>query len=168
MLAREDADTERSRRAGRQQSRGKTPVPGRGRARGAAQGRRHRPGRACPRAARGELAELIAQLTDQMHAAAAELQFELAARLRDEISDLKRRCGGWTPPASASGPCRPRPTAPGHPAGRCGDPRALAVRKRTLRCAALVAGCEQRPKTPHRAAVSAYFGRTAAVDLSPS
>ena len=33
-----------------------------------------------------DLADLIQQLTDQMHAAAAELQFELAARLRDEIS----------------------------------------------------------------------------------
>ena len=30
------------------------------------------------------------QLTEQMHTAAAELQFELAARLRDEIQDLKR------------------------------------------------------------------------------
>jgi excinuclease ABC subunit B len=37
-----------------------------------------------------DLAALIQDLTDQMHAAAAELQFELAARLRDEISDLKR------------------------------------------------------------------------------
>ena len=37
-----------------------------------------------------DLAELVQQLTDQMHAAAAELQFELAARLRDEISDLKK------------------------------------------------------------------------------
>ena len=41
-------------------------------------------------AAAGELAELIQDLTDQMHAAAAELQFELAARLRDEISGLKK------------------------------------------------------------------------------
>ncbi len=37
-----------------------------------------------------ELAELIQQLSDQMKAAAAELQFEVAARLRDEISDLKK------------------------------------------------------------------------------
>ena len=37
-----------------------------------------------------DLADLIQQLTDQMHAAAAELQFEVAARLRDEISDLKK------------------------------------------------------------------------------
>ena len=37
-----------------------------------------------------ELAELIQELTDQMKAAATELQFELAARLRDEISDLKK------------------------------------------------------------------------------
>ncbi|MFN8196231.1 MAG: excinuclease ABC subunit UvrB [Nocardioidaceae bacterium] len=37
-----------------------------------------------------DLAELIQQLTEQMKAAAAELQFEVAARLRDEISDLKK------------------------------------------------------------------------------
>jgi excinuclease ABC subunit B len=37
-----------------------------------------------------DLAELISTLTDQMKAAAAELQFEVAARLRDEISELKR------------------------------------------------------------------------------
>ena len=37
-----------------------------------------------------DLADLVQQLTDQMHTAAAELQFELAARLRDEISELKK------------------------------------------------------------------------------
>jgi excinuclease ABC subunit B len=37
-----------------------------------------------------ELAELIQELTDQMHQAATDLHFELAARLRDEISDLKK------------------------------------------------------------------------------
>ena len=37
-----------------------------------------------------DLAELVQQLTEQMHRAAAELQFEVAARLRDEISDLKK------------------------------------------------------------------------------
>jgi len=37
-----------------------------------------------------DLAGLIAQLTEQMHAAATELQFELAARLRDEVADLKK------------------------------------------------------------------------------
>ena len=41
-------------------------------------------------AAAGELADLIQQLSDQMHAAAGELQFELAARLRDEISGMKK------------------------------------------------------------------------------
>jgi excinuclease ABC subunit B len=42
-----------------------------------------------PRPAR-ELAGLIADLTERMHAAAADLQFELAARLRDEVADLKK------------------------------------------------------------------------------
>ncbi|MBT5500860.1 MAG: excinuclease ABC subunit UvrB [Candidatus Nanopelagicales bacterium] len=38
----------------------------------------------------GDLVVLIQELTDQMRAAAGELQFELAARLRDEITDLKK------------------------------------------------------------------------------
>jgi excinuclease ABC subunit B len=37
-----------------------------------------------------DLAELIQQLTDQMRAAAAELQFEVAARIRDEVNELKK------------------------------------------------------------------------------
>lgn len=40
--------------------------------------------------ARQELAALIGSLTEQMRSAADELQFELAARLRDEIRELKR------------------------------------------------------------------------------
>ncbi|WP_019854564.1 excinuclease ABC subunit UvrB [Actinopolyspora mortivallis] len=39
---------------------------------------------------RAELADLVQQLNDQMMNAARELQFELAARLRDEINDLKK------------------------------------------------------------------------------
>ncbi|MGI9198984.1 MAG: excinuclease ABC subunit UvrB [Candidatus Nanopelagicaceae bacterium] len=39
---------------------------------------------------RQELLALIESLTDQMRSAASVLQFELAARLRDEIKDLKR------------------------------------------------------------------------------
>ena len=39
---------------------------------------------------RQELMGLIESLTDQMRSAAADLQFELAARLRDELKDLKR------------------------------------------------------------------------------
>jgi excinuclease ABC subunit B len=37
-----------------------------------------------------QLADLIEQLSEQMRSAAAELQFEVAARLRDEIGDLKK------------------------------------------------------------------------------
>lgn len=37
-----------------------------------------------------DLGDLIDQLSEQMHIAASELQFELAARLRDEISELKK------------------------------------------------------------------------------
>ncbi len=85
LLAREDADTAQLiGGAGRQASRGKAPVPGFG-SRVPHDDRTKLAG-----AAAGDLADLIQELSDQMHAAAAELQFELAARLRDEIAGLKR------------------------------------------------------------------------------
>jgi excinuclease ABC subunit B len=95
QIIREDADTEQLiGGGGRQQSRGKSPVPGlSSRARAAAIGA----GGAEPAtagAARGDLVALIQELTDQMHAAAAELQFEVAARLRDEIKELKHELRG--------------------------------------------------------------------------
>jgi excinuclease ABC subunit B len=75
MLNREDADTaELLADWGPQRS---APVPGL---------LHHDAG---PRPA-AELAALIGSLTDQMHGAAADLQFEVAARLRDEIRDLKK------------------------------------------------------------------------------
>jgi excinuclease ABC subunit B len=43
---------------------------------------------------RAELADLISRLTEQMMNAARDLQFELAARLRDEIGDLKKELRG--------------------------------------------------------------------------
>ena len=43
---------------------------------------------------RAELADLVQQLTEQMLGAARDLQFELAARLRDEIQDLKKELRG--------------------------------------------------------------------------
>jgi excinuclease ABC subunit B len=88
MLARENADTEELLGgSGRQRSRGKAPVPGlRSRDRDEA-GRHAKELAGLPS---GELSELIADLNEQMRAAAAELQFELAARLRDEISELKK------------------------------------------------------------------------------
>jgi excinuclease ABC subunit B len=93
LIAREDADTEQLLGGGaRQQSRGKAPVPGFGsRAGGDGVGRHAADLAGMPRSA---LADLIQQLTDQMHAAAAELQFELAARLRDEIGELKKELRG--------------------------------------------------------------------------
>ena len=88
QLVREDQDTEKLiGGAGRQQSRGKAPVPGlSSRARTAAESGGGE--------ARSDLVALISELTDQMHAAAAELQFELAARIRDEIRDLKHELRG--------------------------------------------------------------------------
>jgi excinuclease ABC subunit B len=85
LIAREDEDTKNLLGgSGRRQSRGKAqggavaPLPV----------NRHE---GMPQA---ELADLIQQLTDQMHASAAELQFEVAARLRDEIGDLKKELRG--------------------------------------------------------------------------
>ncbi|NLW14149.1 MAG: excinuclease ABC subunit UvrB, partial [Trueperella sp.] len=37
-----------------------------------------------------EIRQLLEDLTEQMHAAAEQLQFEIAARLRDEIEDVKK------------------------------------------------------------------------------
>jgi excinuclease ABC subunit B len=64
------------------------PVPGEGRRRG----------RMAPRKLRDELADLppselgrlIQTLEEEMHEAAADLRFEYAARLRDEVGELKR------------------------------------------------------------------------------
>jgi excinuclease ABC subunit B len=88
QLAREDADTEKLLGgSGRQQSRGKAPVPGvASRAKAAVSDK------AGP--ARADLTALISELTEQMHVAAAELQFEVAARIRDEIRDLKHELRG--------------------------------------------------------------------------
>jgi excinuclease ABC subunit B len=92
LLAREDADTEKLLGgAGRQQSRGKAPVPGLSSKSRAA--RAGTDGQAAG-AAQGDLVALITGLTDQMHTAAAELQFEVAARLRDEIKELKKELRG--------------------------------------------------------------------------
>jgi excinuclease ABC subunit B len=91
MLAREYADTEELLGgSGRQQSRGKTPVPGLS-SKVVETGRHAATLAAMPS---HDLADLIQQLNDQMKAAAAELQFELAARLRDEISELKKELRG--------------------------------------------------------------------------
>jgi excinuclease ABC subunit B len=100
QIVREDADTEQLiGGAGRQQSRGKAPVPGlssRARAVAAQAGGRTPAGEPTQEAsaARGELVGLITELTEQMHAAAAELHFEVAARLRDEIRELKSELRG--------------------------------------------------------------------------
>jgi excinuclease ABC subunit B len=104
QIIREDADTEQLiGGGGRQQSRGKSPVPGlSSRARAAARGAAGAGGEAAALAelaegggaARGDLVALITQLTEQMHVAAAELQFEVAARIRDEIKELKHELRG--------------------------------------------------------------------------
>ncbi|MEO8850940.1 MAG: excinuclease ABC subunit UvrB [Allobranchiibius sp.] len=89
LLQREDADTDALMGSGRVQSRGKT-------AKGAKRGGGSRGGSEQGAALKisgipaNELATLIQDLTDQMHQAATDLHFELAARLRDELGDLKK------------------------------------------------------------------------------
>jgi excinuclease ABC subunit B len=91
LLAREAADTaELLGGSGRQQSRGKAPVPGLS-SKGGEVGKHAKELAGMPAA---DLADLIQQLNDQMSAAAAELQFEVAARLRDEIVELKKELRG--------------------------------------------------------------------------
>ncbi|MEP7019062.1 MAG: excinuclease ABC subunit UvrB [Pseudonocardiales bacterium] len=104
MLAREAADTEEllgstpMGGSGRSQSRGKSAVPGRG-GRGSSPGvvgvgAHAGGGLDVAQMPRAELADLIQQLNDQMLGAARELQFEIAARLRDEITELKKELRG--------------------------------------------------------------------------
>ncbi|QWC85328.1 excinuclease ABC subunit UvrB [Nocardioidaceae bacterium] len=86
MLAREDETTQELLKTwqgtgARGDKSKKAPVPGLSKMGGA-------PDRADMPSA--ELAQLVQELTEQMHTAAAELQFEVAARLRDEIGDLKK------------------------------------------------------------------------------
>ncbi|ODU11215.1 MAG: excinuclease ABC subunit B, partial [Pseudonocardia sp. SCN 72-51] len=77
--------------SGRNQSRGKRAAGEPGRASASAGIVAGRDTANLPRA---ELADLIQQLSDQMLAAARDLQFELAARLRDEVADLKKEMRG--------------------------------------------------------------------------
>jgi excinuclease ABC subunit B len=65
---------------------GKVPTPGRDRR----SRRRDRARSDFAELPQDELARLIRTLEEEMHEAAAELRFEYAARLRDEIHDLKR------------------------------------------------------------------------------
>ena len=90
LLQREDTDTEELLGSGRSRSRGKSAgMPGGGRGAVAADA-----GVATGSKTLGlpatELAGLIQELTTQMHTAASELHFELAARLRDEVAELKK------------------------------------------------------------------------------
>ena len=89
MLAREEESTHELLETWQHQDpkRRKAPVPGLSRVAGGEAGQHSAELAGLPSA---ELAQLIQELTDQMKGAAAELHFEVAARLRDEISDLKK------------------------------------------------------------------------------
>jgi excinuclease ABC subunit B len=69
--------------SGRQMSRGKAPVK-------ETRSRSRSISTSTEGMARAELAKLVGELTDQMLSAARELQFELAAQIRDEVSELKK------------------------------------------------------------------------------
>lgn len=90
LLQREDADTDALIGSGRTQSRGKATGRGRGGRGAAAADAAEVSGSRVASLPAGELSDLIQELTAQMHQAATDLHFELAARLRDEIGDLKK------------------------------------------------------------------------------
>ncbi|MDT0168575.1 excinuclease ABC subunit UvrB [Pseudarthrobacter sp. BRE9] len=83
QLAREDADTQELLNNNRLAKGAKRSKSG---AKGGAQVRAD----GLAAAPAEDLVGLIEQLTEQMHGAAAELQFEVAARIRDEVSELKK------------------------------------------------------------------------------
>ncbi len=89
MLAREEESTQELLETWQHQDpkKRKAPVPGLSRIAGGEAGQHAGDLAGLPSA---ELAQLIQELTDQMKGAAAELHFEVAARLRDEIGDLKK------------------------------------------------------------------------------
>jgi excinuclease ABC subunit B len=89
MLAREDESTQELLETWQHMDpkNRKAPVPALSRVAGGESGQHSKDLAGLPSA---ELAQLIQELTDQMKGAAAELHFELAARLRDEIGDLKK------------------------------------------------------------------------------
>jgi excinuclease ABC subunit B len=67
--------------AGGRQRKGRAPTPARGRRGGEP---------AVAGMPRDDLIRLIASLEEEMHEAAKDLRFEYAARLRDEVADLRR------------------------------------------------------------------------------
>jgi excinuclease ABC subunit B len=98
LLAAEDADTEEvlatTMGSGRSQSRGRGGARRQGSGVAAADASVATGSAARSDLPATELASLIQELTEQMHAAAANLQFEVAARYRDEVSELKRELRG--------------------------------------------------------------------------
>lgn len=100
QIAREDIDTEQLLGSGYRQAKKdgggtKTPVPALGgKAAKAAKNAKGAKGKAAETVPTdrpaAELAEQIEEMTARMRAAAADLQFEIAARLRDEVSEMKK------------------------------------------------------------------------------
>ncbi|MGA4842656.1 excinuclease ABC subunit UvrB [Streptomyces sp. G45] len=99
-IAREEVDTEELLGSNYRKSKdgkgAKAPVPSLGSAgtapaKGAKAAKKAAKGQTAPtdRPA-AELAEQIEEMTERMRAAAADLQFEIAARLRDEVSEMKK------------------------------------------------------------------------------
>lgn len=94
-IAREEVDTEELLGTGyRQGKEAKAPVPALGGRAAQAKGGKGAKGAKAAEALTDrpaqELASLIEQMTERMRGAAAELQFEVAARIRDEVGELKK------------------------------------------------------------------------------
>lgn len=95
-IAREEVDTEEllgsGYRQGKEGKAAKAPVPSLAAHGTKSRGKGGKPGSTVELGDRPatELAAIIEEMTDRMRAAAAELQFEVAARLRDEVGELKK------------------------------------------------------------------------------
>ena len=90
MLAREEVDTAELLEGGYRRERTASDIPADEMASFAGQEGSTRTREELAQMAESDLEELIRQLSDRMMEAAQDLQFELAARLRDELSELKK------------------------------------------------------------------------------
>ena len=118
-----------------------------------------------------ELARLIQTLEEEMHEAAAELKFEYAARLRDEVNELRRelrdagliatRCSRAATPARWTG-CSPVAARRRGSPGRSGT-RGCASRSHCV-CVSMPSAITSTPATAARSRIA----RTTCISWSPA
>ena len=113
---------------------------------------------------REELERLVIELEEEMFAAAEELRFEYAAKLRDEIKDLRRELWRWRRSRRSSERLLPRAAF----ASWYGDPLPDHVHVRSCRCAGLQASASRSASSsPSSSSSSRGYGERRVV-MSPS